>query len=322
MPTDLAELFGAKPAATAGTVNVLSPHDAELQLHPAVELFPAMSADQRAALKADIEQHGVRQPILLYRGKLADGRHRHGVARELGLPCPAVEFCGTEQELLTRIMSANFHRRHLSGSERAAIAVKLKTEHGIDLPTEALGKLTGVSGRHVRTAAKLAEVSPEHLDRVAAGELTLPEAVRAACPPVDAVANGAEPRDHAPAEIHRDCLGHELPPDLVPVFASLPLAGDIEKNLKAALRGAKELCEVAAGVFIDKPGLYGDIRNAIKEIQAKRPYTVCPGCEGRGCHQCDHNGWMGESRFKQFTDQEQNDWIARGKADLAKAQAA
>ena len=44
--------------------------------HVACELFPMIGDDEFAALKADIEQHGQREPIVLVAGEIIDGRNR------------------------------------------------------------------------------------------------------------------------------------------------------------------------------------------------------------------------------------------------------
>jgi ParB-like nuclease domain len=52
--------------------------------------LPPLDAATEAALRESIERFGVRVPILIdQHGEIVDGRHRHRIAAELGVPCPA-----------------------------------------------------------------------------------------------------------------------------------------------------------------------------------------------------------------------------------------
>jgi ParB-like chromosome segregation protein Spo0J len=43
-----------------------------------------MTQEQYVALKIDIENNGQIDPVILYRGRIIDGRHRLKIAKELG----------------------------------------------------------------------------------------------------------------------------------------------------------------------------------------------------------------------------------------------
>ena len=47
-----------------------------LPIHPAAELFPLMSESELRELGEDIKANGLRTSIVLYEGKLLDGRNR------------------------------------------------------------------------------------------------------------------------------------------------------------------------------------------------------------------------------------------------------
>ena len=89
-----------------------------LACHPIAELFPRMSAAERAALREDIRQHGVRVPIVLYQGAILDGRHRYEACQALGIDCPTVEWDGRPWLLA---QSLNLMRRHVPADQVAAI---------------------------------------------------------------------------------------------------------------------------------------------------------------------------------------------------------
>ena len=98
-----------------------------MEHHQHAGKIPAMSAEEFASLKADIETNGLLQPILVFGGKLLDGRHRLRACDELGVPITTEEFTGTEAEALRRVISLNLHRRHLTTQQRAEIGASLVT---------------------------------------------------------------------------------------------------------------------------------------------------------------------------------------------------
>lgn len=107
------------------------------QVHPLALALPPMTAAEQDGLRADIERHGVRQPLVLYpdqaektaRGtpllKVLDGRHRLQFASTLGKPVRVEVFDGTEEEARQLVASLNLHRRHLTMPQRALAVERL-----------------------------------------------------------------------------------------------------------------------------------------------------------------------------------------------------
>jgi ParB-like chromosome segregation protein Spo0J len=56
----------------------------KLTLHPLAEITPQMNIRQFESLKKDIKDNGQLDPVLLYKHKIVDGRHRYKVMQELG----------------------------------------------------------------------------------------------------------------------------------------------------------------------------------------------------------------------------------------------
>jgi len=93
-------------------------------VHPAATLFPMMDEVALQALADDIREHGQREPVILYRGAVLDGRNR----------LRACELAGVEPQFVTRddvespttfVLSLNLHRRHLTPVQCAALAFKV-----------------------------------------------------------------------------------------------------------------------------------------------------------------------------------------------------
>lgn len=137
------------------------------QWHDYANLFPMLDACGQDALRTDIQQHGIREPVIVFDGRILDGRNRYMAARDLGLEFPVADFVGTDTEALAYVMSTNLHRRHLTGSQRSIVAAKLadmKQGERTDLhPSANLPKVSqseaadmmNVSPRSVTTANKV-----------------------------------------------------------------------------------------------------------------------------------------------------------------------
>lgn len=160
----------------------------ELKIHPAAELFPPMTEAEFLGLKEDIQQHGQREDIVVWRGQLIDGRHRLRACRELGIE-PEIAELMDETDPWQYVVSHNLHRRHLTTAQRAMVADKLasrkqgekKADSGIPLyqPTQAeAAKLVNVSVDSVKQARKIRKTAtPETVAAVERGEVSLNEAV-------------------------------------------------------------------------------------------------------------------------------------------------
>lgn len=96
----------------------------ELPDHPCASLVPRMTDEEFATLKADIAEHGQREPIVIHEGQIVDGRHRYRACQELGLDPQFRDWDG-EGALEAFVVSLNVHRRHLSPSQRGAIAAEM-----------------------------------------------------------------------------------------------------------------------------------------------------------------------------------------------------
>ena len=95
------------------------------QAHELALVFPPMTEPEFAAFKADIREHGQREPITLYEGKILDGLHRYRACQDLGLEPRVVRFEGNPRAAAQLVVGRNFHRRHLTTSQRAMVAAEM-----------------------------------------------------------------------------------------------------------------------------------------------------------------------------------------------------
>jgi hypothetical protein len=83
--------------------------------HPLADVLPIIGGAEFDRL-ADIREHGLKDAITLYRGKILDGRNRERACRKAGVRPRYVEFDGSDPAAL--VLSKNLVRRHL-GAVRA-----------------------------------------------------------------------------------------------------------------------------------------------------------------------------------------------------------
>lgn len=77
-------------------------------------------------LVADIQTHGLREPIWTYQGQILDGRNRWRACEAGGIASrPMREYEGDDP--VGFVVSLNLHRRHLDESQRAMVAGKIAT---------------------------------------------------------------------------------------------------------------------------------------------------------------------------------------------------
>ncbi|SOE92875.1 Chromosome segregation protein Spo0J, contains ParB-like nuclease domain [Burkholderia sp. D7] len=180
------------------------PQQGALELHSLSALFPSMTDAEYAALKADIEAHGLHQSIVTHEGAILDGGNRYRACMEIGIEPKIEEFAGGDP--VAFVLSANLHRRHLSPGQQAAIVASAQdwgraqtvggdgsNQHkskAATLPDSAGPRDTvasraaqsGASERTQRMADAVAKASPELAKQVAHGEVSLPQAIRQITP--------------------------------------------------------------------------------------------------------------------------------------------
>jgi N6-adenosine-specific RNA methylase IME4 len=181
--------------------------EARREYHEVSSLFPLLEGAEYEALKADIAQNGLLEPIWLHPdGSIIDGRNRYRACIETGTE-PRFRTWSGEGSLVAFVLSLNLHRRHLDESQRAMVAARIanmpahRPESGsIDLLSQPEAAETlNISVKSVKRAKKVIKQGTPELQRaVDAGKVAVSVGARVAEMPqehqdffVDAVNSGA-----------------------------------------------------------------------------------------------------------------------------------
>lgn len=100
----------------------------KLAVHNAANIVPCMTDAEFAELKADIAKHGQRDPLVLFDGKILDGRNRYRACTELDIDPSTItlDLHDVGGDPIAYVISTNVHRRHLSASQRSMLALEVE----------------------------------------------------------------------------------------------------------------------------------------------------------------------------------------------------
>jgi hypothetical protein len=166
------------------------------EFHLIADILPLMSKEELEVLAADIKANGLQVPIVLYQGKVLDGRNRYLACLQIGYEPTFTEYTGNDP--LAHSLSLNLRRRNLTTGQKAAIAVELANmrredtlkQNSSDARNQATVKISqtdaadmvGVSRTSVQDAVSLKKTHPWLFKEVQAGEMSLLHAMKQAHP--------------------------------------------------------------------------------------------------------------------------------------------
>jgi len=154
-------------------------------IHPVRDFFPFANAEFIERLATDIEENGLRQPIVMCGAGILDGRSRYLACLVAGIEPTFTTFEGNDDDALNFVISTNILRADFNIHARAMIAAKIANcEHGGDrrshqglilnldrITVDDAAKRLHVSRSYVLAARKVLNFgSPQLLDVVTTGE--------------------------------------------------------------------------------------------------------------------------------------------------------
>ena len=129
----------------------------ELEIHPVALIMPQMNDEEFRMFKEDISGNGLIEPVVLFQGKVLDGRNRYNACWELGIEVFARTWEGG-MDPVEYVVSKNIHRRQLTPAQRATAAAKAIGYHAGEAK-----KKQQAAGGDTRNKAELTAVSePVH----------------------------------------------------------------------------------------------------------------------------------------------------------------
>jgi ParB-like chromosome segregation protein Spo0J len=149
------------------------------EFHTLANIFPQVEGPEFADLVADIREHGLYDPIVMFEGRVLDGRNRLRACKVAGVEPVFTVYTGDDP--VAFVVRINLHRRHLDESQRAMVAVKLATllqagnnQHSEGLPTGRSSELLNVGERSVDRAREVQEHGiPELVHAVELGAVSV-----------------------------------------------------------------------------------------------------------------------------------------------------
>ena len=292
--------------------------------HPLSMAFRMMTAEEYAEFLSDIRANGLRDAVVLYQGKILDGRNRYKACQEAGIVPHFIEFVGDDEAAERFVESKNAHRRHLSVEERLdRVRKKLKADPE---------KSNRVIAEETKTDRETVQKERKKLEE--AGEIPQTEARKGkderkqtvkhssdaggGNPPVKASQDNqvsGRRKQTTKAEPLQDAVGEDVPNDLRDVFGDpwLSQLAELVDEMRTHINSPR-----VYGVLKGKSQAYsaflraGEALKLLKEaddhleqvesiIRSGTPYAVHDECGGEGCSDCRKAGWLPKWRYDELT---------------------
>lgn len=154
----------------------------QYEYHDIANMYPMAILDEFELLKQSIQERGQQLPIVLYEGKILDGRNRYKACQQLGIEPVYEVFEGSYDDALDYSIELNSGRRNLDKSQKAMVAAysveksRLDESHKIKIKDAA--KIYGISDRYIKDALYILNENERIAEQVFNGQETVPSAKR------------------------------------------------------------------------------------------------------------------------------------------------
>jgi hypothetical protein len=291
--------------------------------HPIALVFPDIDADTFNDLVESMRTRGydALHPIVLFEGKILDGRNRYRAAQVARVEPTFREFEGTIEDAAEFSLRENLHRRHLTPGQRALIvddlvrflpaerpksykaqtfgahkcAAKCSGDVRTEKRIERVAAQHAVSPRVVVQARELRRIAPpEVVQQVKEGRQSLGAALRVA----KALAVPPEAQN---ASERLDATGRAIPDGLSgALIDGREKFQGLVRELQAVKRAIKAICGEPIGRMVNWQAVETDLDNVMRALRYAAPYTACPlgdPCDA-DCRLCRGSQWITESQWE------------------------
>jgi hypothetical protein len=287
--------------------------------HPFAALFPGLPPEELALLAKDIKERGQLEPIILYKGRILDGRNRYRACQIAGVEARWEEFDEKTNRRSPEefILSRNLRRRHLSVGQKAAIALgwseqiesnpKLEKVKALGRPRGTLAdaaKYIGINEQRVFEIRQIKETDLNLYREVEAGRRSLTSALAdVSAPrenqlgePASQDPENAEPQE-MPGHILR--VGGKVERDLQRPASKEELAAVKPPPSSAAIEKALVRIKAILGTW-----LYGEIkaRNLVQNSGEIVQLAKLTDSEMREIGSLLKRGWKFVAAFKEVKE--------------------
>ena len=166
----------------------------DMKFHEIADLFPLIEGDEFQLLCDDIKKEGLNHPVVLLNDEILDGRNRYRACIEVDIKPRYEQFKGDDP--LAFVLSENLHRRHLTISQRAALAVEVAnmtdggdrksdqwTKSSVDISNKEASELFQVGTTSIKDAKAIKRDAPGRFEELKRGEKTIQQIKRELTPP-------------------------------------------------------------------------------------------------------------------------------------------
>lgn len=265
-----------------------------------------MAGAELQALADDIKKHGQRAPATLYEGMILDGRNRVKACEMAGKEVKTRDFSGTDP--LEFVLSVNLHRRHLSPSQRAMIAVEIAKLHDAkNHPANLRGKNHATEGTKIASAQMSVGSRTVESARVVKSDPALSAAVVNGTKSVHAAVKEIRAKK-AEKEVRLDTTGYAIPEELFGLWdrrgevqAILTAIGKARGAIRTVMESQKEGVTDPLYLHANLSGAQAHLHNAWTSISMALPHAVCASCQGRAketCKVCKTSGFVPKHTFE------------------------
>ena len=125
----------------------------DLKFHDLSQIFPLIEGDEFEGFVESFKKHGLLQQIVLYQGKILEGRNRHRAGKAVGYKFTDFTELPPGRNPYEFVLAANVQRRRLTTEQKRALSLRLIRERPNDSDRK-IALLLGMSNKTISTYRK------------------------------------------------------------------------------------------------------------------------------------------------------------------------
>ena len=275
-----------------------------LTTHDICEIFPCLDQEGFDDLEHSMKEFGFddRHSIVVWKGKILDGRNRLQACRSAKQTPKFLEFEGTDDEAIDFVIRENVCRRDLTKDAKCQIVLDLEQRKSATLAvsskqtTNILAKLANASTRRMERNIRARKVAkPEDLVSIVEGKTSAVSVVKR---------NQPKPIVVPPPPPKKDRHGYPMNPRARAALKQAEQFVELIGQLRSIKLEVRKITESSLGRLIRVQPFEIEIDAAMSALRYAAPYSSCPmddECEP-SCKLCGGTQWIGESQFESLPD--------------------